>query len=163
MNYENDAQLEITQRGPGGPNQNGPSAPPSRGPGGPPQTGPGGPPSRGPGGPPQGGPGGPPMNMPPGPPPSSQPLLPPGFPGAAPEPLGSRSSSPNNRPPSQVNIRGINRCLNRFTYVWLINGTNFWFYPVSVFGPTIIGFRWTNRGWNFDTIDFRRIIYFQCF
>lgn len=60
--------------------------------------------------------------------------------------------------------RGIGRCFFRNTFVWLTNGTSFWFYPMFAFGNTIVGFRWRgNRGWVYDSINRNRIEFFQCY
>lgn len=63
-------------------------------------------------------------------------------------------------PNSPGNFR---RCLNRFTFVWLINGNNFWFYPVFIGWQYVEGFRWRNGRWIYDRINLRRILFFRCF
>jgi hypothetical protein len=55
------------------------------------------------------------------------------------------------------------RCLFRFTYIWLFNGNDFWFYPTFVDGQFVQGFRWRRNRWEFDRINLRRIFYFRCF
>lgn len=65
----------------------------------------------------------------------------------------------NNRGQS-TNIR---RCLNQFTFIWLINGNSFWFYPVAVRGQQVEGFRWRQGRWEYDWIPIRRILFFHCF
>ncbi|MBB6671167.1 transporter [Cohnella nanjingensis] len=57
-------------------------------------------------------------------------------------------------------IRG---CLFRNTYVWLRNGTGFWFYPVFVGRTSVAGFRWTGFFWMYTGIDLQRIEVFTCF
>ncbi|NLK99259.1 MAG: hypothetical protein GX271_01210 [Clostridiales bacterium] len=58
------------------------------------------------------------------------------------------------------NLRG---CLNRFTFIWLINGNNFWFYPVFIDRNTIEGFRWRRNRWEYDRIRINRILFHLCF
>ena len=54
-------------------------------------------------------------------------------------------------------------CLFRFTYIWLNNGNNFWFFPTFVSGQFIQGWRWRRNRWEFDRINIRRILFFRCF
>jgi hypothetical protein len=63
----------------------------------------------------------------------------------------------------QVGPRELRRCINRFTYIWLINGSNFWFYPTYVDRQFLMGFRWRRNRWEFDRINVNRIIFFRCF
>jgi hypothetical protein len=63
----------------------------------------------------------------------------------------------------QGRMRGIRACVNRFTYIWLFNGSNFWFYPTFVDGRFVRGFRWRRNRWEFDRIAINRIIFFRCF
>lgn len=62
-----------------------------------------------------------------------------------------------------VRPRELRSCVNRFTYLWLINGNSFWFYPIFVGRYQIEGFRWRRGGWMYDRINIRRIYYFRCF
>ena len=63
-----------------------------------------------------------------------------------------------------VDPGGIRRCLYRFTYVWLVNGRSFWFYPIFVGRNSVMGYRWRRRyGWVYFGIDLRMIRSFQCF
>lgn len=57
-------------------------------------------------------------------------------------------------------IRG---CLFRNTFIWLRNGSSFWFYPTFVGRQSVAGFRWTGRMWTFYGTDLNRISSFQCF
>lgn len=61
---------------------------------------------------------------------------------------------------SQRNLR---RCLNRFTFIWLVNGNSFWFYPIIISGQQVIGFRWQRGTWVYDRINMRRILFHQCY
>jgi hypothetical protein len=54
-------------------------------------------------------------------------------------------------------------CLYRFTYIWLINGNNFWFYPTAISWQQLEGWRWRNGRWDYDRINLRRIFFFTCF
>lgn len=59
--------------------------------------------------------------------------------------------------------RDFNRCLNSFTYLWLVNGNNFWFFPIFVDRQFVIGFRWRRNRWEFDRINLNRILFFVCY
>lgn len=63
----------------------------------------------------------------------------------------------------RVRPREIQRCLFRFTFIWLINGNSFWFYPTFVGRQFVQGFRWRRNRWEFETINLRRILFFRCF
>jgi hypothetical protein len=98
-----------------------------------------------------------------------QPGFPGGFPGGHPggQPGGAPMSSPPPFTPPipawQVGSQGIRGCINRNTYVWMDNGSEFWFFPTFVGRQTIIGFQWRRFGWIYNVIDSRRIRTFQCF
>lgn len=66
-------------------------------------------------------------------------------------------------PPWRNGYRGIRGCINRNTYLWLVNGNSFWFYPTYVGRRAIIGFRWRGYGWAYQRIILDRIRAFQCF
>ncbi len=59
--------------------------------------------------------------------------------------------------------RGLRGCVGRFTYIWLFNGDEFWFFPIDVNDMFVTGFRWRRNRWVFDRIFIRRIIFFRCF
>ena len=59
--------------------------------------------------------------------------------------------------------RDFRGCVNRFTYIWLINGNSYWFYPVFVGRNTIEGFRWRRNRWEYDRIFTNRILFHLCF
>lgn len=105
-------------------------------------------------------PSGPPM----GPPPS--------LPGSQGPGQGSQSGPPTAPPPSYVpaqqatafavdpgSIRG---CLFRYTYVWLNNRQQFWFYPTFVGRTSVSGWRWNGFMWMFFGISLRQIQSFTC-
>ena len=56
-------------------------------------------------------------------------------------------------------IRG---CLFRYTYVWLNNRQQFWYYPTFVGRTSISGWRWTGFNWVFFGVDLRQIQSFTC-
>lgn len=77
-----------------------------------------------------------------------------------------RVAPPTFSPPAPAwnnGSRGISRCINRNTYIWLNNGNSFWFFPITVGRNAVIGFRWRGFGWVFQRIELRRIRNFQCF
>lgn len=100
---------------------------------------------------------------PPGPPPSSA-----GPPGSS----GSTAGAPTSPPPSFVPTQqattfavdpgGIRRCMFRFTYVWLNNRQQFWYYPVFVGRDSVAGFRWNGFMWLYFGISLRQIQSFTC-
>ena len=98
-------------------------------------------------GPPSGGPGRPPFGPPPGQggdgPPSSPPP----------------SFTPTQQQVSvyAVDPGGIRGCLYRYTYVWLNNRQQFWYYPTFVGRNSIAGYRWMGFYWAYFGIDLKRI------
>ncbi|WP_035186641.1 hypothetical protein [Bacillus aurantiacus] len=146
--------------GPGGQQQ--PFGPPP-GQGGPPfgpppgQGGQGGPPF----GPPpgqgqQGGQGGPP----PGPPPSSPPTQMQAGPAAASAGVGG----PGGAQVFAVDPGALTGCLFRYTYIRLITGQRFWFWPVFIGRTSVAGWRWRPREyrWVYTGFDTRLILSFSC-
>jgi len=81
-------------------------------------------------------------------------------PGQGPEQFGSGGG---NRVVFPVRPRDLQRCVNNFTYIWLVNGNNFWFYPIRVDRQFVQGFRWRGNRWEFDTLSLSRIFHFRCF
>ncbi len=105
----------------------------------------------------------PPPNMG-GQPPSAPPRFTPEMPSMREQPFsGAPDSGAQFRGGGQNQPRNYRRCLNRFTYIWLINGNNFWFYPTFVGWQQIEGFRWRNGRWDYDRINLRRILFLSCF
>ncbi len=96
----------------------------------------------------------------------------PGGPGGSPG--GGQAGGPPSSPPPAfvpqeqatafaVDPGGIRRCMFRFTYIWLIDGRSFWFYPVFLGRNSVAGWRWSRRrGWVYFGIDLRQIRSFQC-
>lgn len=86
---------------------------------------------------------------------------------------GQQGGPPSSPPPSFVPTQqaqtfavdpgGIARCLFRYTYVWLNNRQQFWFYPVFVGRQSVAGWRWTGFRWMYFGIDLRQIQSFTCF
>ncbi|MFD4815501.1 hypothetical protein [Peribacillus butanolivorans] len=126
------------------PPQGGGGQPPPR----PPQGGGGQPPPR----PPQGGGGQPPPRPPQGggPPHKAPPLFIPQFPGGMFKAIDTGS------------MKG---CLYQNTYVWLINGRSFWFYPTYVGYNSVAGYRWrpSQQRWAYYGTDASEIRSFQCY
>jgi len=105
----------------------------------------------------------------------------PGGPGGGPG-MGPTSGPPSGAPPSfvpsqatahhaaqhgvsafAVNPGSIRPCLFRYTYIWLVNGQQFWMWPVFIGRDSISGWRWTGFRWVFFGTDLRRIAAFTCF
>lgn len=57
----------------------------------------------------------------------------------------------------------ISLCLFRNTFIWLRNGSSFWYFPIFVGPRSVAGFRWNGRFWTIFGIDTRRIVSFVCF
>lgn len=59
---------------------------------------------------------------------------------------------------------GIRRCLYRFTFIRLINGRGFWFFPTFVGRNSVAGYRWRRNQfrWEYFGIDLNRIRSFRC-
>ncbi len=66
-------------------------------------------------------------------------------------------------PAFQNGAMGMRGCLNRNTYVWLVNGTSYWYFPTYIGRQTAIGFRWRGFGWIYQRISLNNIVTFQCF
>ena len=60
------------------------------------------------------------------------------------------------------NPRGIQNCLYRFTYMWLRNNDNFWFYLTAVGESRIYGFRFFGGRWNQYSIALSEIVNYHC-
>lgn len=99
---------------------------------------------------------------------------PPSFgPPSGPPGQGPQGGPPTSPPPSfvpqqqvqtfAIDPGGIRRCLFRFTYVWLNNRQQFWFYPVFVGRRSITGYRWNGFRWLYFGIDLNQIQSFTCF
>ncbi|MGO4886247.1 hypothetical protein ACJ2A9_00685 [Anaerobacillus sp. MEB173] len=104
-----------------------------------------------------------PPGPPPGPPPFGPPGGPPGFggPPTAPPPTYTPA------PPGDVGLYAVDPgairgCLYRYTYVWLTNRQQFWFYPTFVGRRSVSGYRWTGFYWVYFGIDLRQISSFTC-
>lgn len=57
----------------------------------------------------------------------------------------------------------ISLCLFRNTYIWLRNGSSFWYFPIFMGPRSSAGFRWNGRFWTIFGIDTRQIVSFTCF
>jgi len=62
-----------------------------------------------------------------------------------------------------VDPGAIRPCLNRFVYIWLTNGQQFWAWLTFVGPNSVAGWRWTGFGWIFFGTDLRNIDTFVCF
>jgi hypothetical protein len=81
---------------------------------------------------------------------------------------GAPSSPPPSYTPQEspqlfaVDPGAIRGCLYRFTFVWLNNGSSFWFYPTFVGRDSVAGYRWRGFRWVYYGTDLRRIRSFRC-
>jgi hypothetical protein len=93
-----------------------------------------------------------------------------GFPpfGGGPQQGGAPQSPPPSYTPQEspslyaVDPGAIRGCLYRYTYIWLNNGSSFWFYPTYVGRDSIAGYRWRGFRWVYYGTDLRRIRSFRC-
>lgn len=53
-------------------------------------------------------------------------------------------------------------CMNNYTFVWLWNGENFWYYPTWVESGAVLGYRWNGIAWYFYGFDPRLIEAVSC-
>jgi hypothetical protein len=86
-----------------------------------------------------------------------------------PMPMGPPPSTPPQRPAQtrsgtrMVDAGSIRYCIGRFTYIWMRNGQEFWFFPIQIWRNSISGFRWDRRfGWSYTGISLNRIDMFTC-
>ena len=80
-----------------------------------------------------------------------------------PEPMMAPPAFSPPTPVWQNGVRGIRSCMYRNTYLWLNNGSSFWFFPTFIGRQAIIGFRWRGFGWVYQRINLNRIKGYQCF
>ena len=88
---------------------------------------------------------------------------------------GTQAGAPTSPPPSYVPMQtqqasafavdpgSIRGCLFRYTYVWLNNRQQFWYYPTFVGRTSVSGWRWNGFMWVFFGISLRQIQSFTCF
>lgn len=99
--------------------------------------------------------------------------MPPGMPGMPGMP-GTGSDMPTSPPPQftpqqtgvsayAVDPGSMWGCLDHYTYVWLRNGEQFWFYPTFIGRRSVSGYRWNGRNWMYYGIDARQISSFTCY
>ena len=107
-------------------------------------------------------PGTPDMQAPMSPPPNMTPRLPRGviIPTQGTQEFNIQYGDYNRR---QNRLRRFRFCLNRFTHIWLWNGSSFWFYPTSIRRNSVEGFIWSRGRWYFYRINLNSIFYFSCF
>ena len=59
-------------------------------------------------------------------------------------------------------LGGLQNCIYRFTYMWLRNGDNFWFFLTTVGEERVYGYRFFGGRWNHYSIAVRDITSFHC-
>ena len=78
-----------------------------------------------------------------------------------------RTMSPQSSPPTFIPpkpaVSYIVDCLYQNTYVWLINGRQFWFCPTRVEFGEVSGYMWNGTFWQFYGIDPRLIDAVACY
>lgn len=104
---------------------------------------------------------------------SNLPFGQPHFPKNMDQPKDTKSgNAPTNPPPSTVPQLKIGllavepgafiRCLNRDTYIQLVNRSAFWFHPTYIDYFTTSGYIWNGYTWVAWGTDLDRIVSFQC-
>ncbi|SER75338.1 hypothetical protein [Salipaludibacillus aurantiacus] len=121
---------------------------------------------------PPGGPGpgfGPPGGTPPGFGPPGGPPPGPGFGPSGGPPPGPPPATPPPTGPEGIGVFAVDpgafrRCLYRYTYVVLVDGRRFWFWPTFIGRTSVAGYRWRPRQfrWVYFGIDANQIRSFQC-
>ncbi|WP_280771650.1 hypothetical protein [Salipaludibacillus daqingensis] len=94
---------------------------------------------------------------------------PPGPPGQGPE-VGPPTTAPPSFVPAEsqqavafaVDPGSIRGCLFRFTYLWLRNRQQFWYFPIFVGRSSTSGYRWDGFRWVFFGVSLREIRSFTC-
>ncbi|MBT3128855.1 MULTISPECIES: hypothetical protein [Bacillus] len=94
----------------------------------------------------------------------------PGFGGAPQGPPPSKKPAKPKKPQSPQGVAylvepvAIQPCLFRFTYVWLTNGSSFWFYPIILGRRSVGGFYWdsSRRRWVYFALDTNLIDVVSC-
>ncbi|MEG7357150.1 hypothetical protein AAHT66_22260 [Bacillus inaquosorum] len=95
----------------------------------------------------------------------------PGIGGGAPQgpPPSQKPAKPKKPQSAQagtylVEPVAIQPCLFRFTYVWLTNGSSFWFYPIILGRRSVGGFYWDSyrRRWIYFALDTNLIDVVSC-
>ncbi|MEC1592549.1 hypothetical protein P9D75_02430 [Bacillus spizizenii] len=94
----------------------------------------------------------------------------PGFGGAPQGPPPSKKPAKPKKPQSPQGVAylvepvAIQPCLFRFTYVWLTNGSSFWFYPIILGRRSVGGFYWdsSRRRWAYFALDTNLIDVVSC-
>jgi len=89
-----------------------------------------------------------------------------------PTPRHPSGSAPRFAPPAfipqaapglrAVDPGAIAGCLYSFTYLWLSNRSQFWFFPTFVGRRSVSGYRWIRGSWVFMGFDLRLIDSFFC-
>ena len=116
--------------------------------------------------------------------PSGEIFNPPGFnyPGGGFKPPGAPKSPPPNHIPSKkdhevqnfnqgqygpetkaVSPNSIRFCVFKYTYIWEVNGRNYWAFLYNVDRRSVSGFRWNGRSWVYFGVDLRRLDSFVCY
>lgn len=101
------------------------------------------------------------IKPPTGPPPDRKPQLPRGI--MLPPQGSSNFNMQYGNSRRQDMARRFRDCENRFTFVWLWDGSSFWFYPVFTGWQVTEGFVWNRGRWSYDTINLNSIFFFHCF
>jgi len=88
------------------------------------------------------------------------------------------SGAPTSPPPQQIpnkpqrpggfaymiDSNVLQPCLYRNTYVWLTDGSSFWFYPVALGANSVGGYYWdwSTSHWNYYALDTKYIDIVNC-
>lgn len=104
---------------------------------------------------------------------------PPSGPPGSPPPFGQPGQGPSFGPPMTpppsfvpaeaqqietfaVDPGSLRGCLFRFTYLWLRNRQQFWFFPIFIGQRSVSGFRWNGFSWIYFGLSLREIRSFTC-
>ena len=96
-------------------------------------------------------------------PPGSWPGRPPFGPNGGEAPTSPPPPYIPEQAPYRVDPGSIRNCKNKYTYIWLKDGSSFWYYPTYIGRRSISGYRWIGFMWVYYGTDLKRIDSFICY
>ncbi len=61
-----------------------------------------------------------------------------------------------------ISSEAIRPCLLHYTYLWLRNEEQFWFYPTLLDEKSLAGYRWGGSSWEYYGVSLQQIQSFTC-
>lgn len=83
---------------------------------------------------------------------------------APPQQIPNKPQKPQGNFAYMIDANVLQPCLYRFTYVWLTDGSSFWFYPVALGANSVGGYYWdwNTFRWNYYALDTKYIDVVNC-